>query len=67
MSEPVKVGDYVALPERYGPLAGEQGEIVSIEDGWVLVDCGHWGIFGMPEDSVYGDPSAAPEPSQEDS
>jgi hypothetical protein len=52
MPEAVAEGDRVTLPERYGPLVGLPGEVVSIEDGWAMVDCGSWGIFGMPADSI---------------
>jgi hypothetical protein len=45
-------GAKVVLPDRYAMLAGTPGEVVSIEDGWAMVDCGSWGIFGMPADSV---------------
>jgi hypothetical protein len=37
-------------------LAGTPGEVVSVdEDGWALVDCGSWGVFGMPADKVHDD------------
>jgi len=55
MSEPVKVGDKVTLPKRYGLLAGLWGEVTEIEDGWAMVECGSWGIFGMPADKVRDD------------
>lgn len=45
-------GDEVTLPDRYGPCAGLPGEVVSVEDDWAMVDCGSWGIFGMPADSI---------------
>jgi hypothetical protein len=53
MAEAVRVGDEVTLPSRYGPLAGTPGVVTEVANGWTLVDCGGWGIFGMPADSIH--------------
>jgi transcriptional regulator with XRE-family HTH domain len=54
----VSVGDQVVLPRRYQMLAGTPGEVVKVEDGWAMVDCGSWGIFGMPAEQVHDDGDA---------
>lgn len=55
-AETVTVGTRVYVPNRLKPdhpgyalgvqLYAEPGPIVSIEDGWAMVDLGSWGQFG---------------------
>lgn len=57
-AESLTVGTLVYVPNRLQPghpgytmsaqLYAEPGPIVSIEDGWAMVDLGRWGQFGSP-------------------
>lgn len=52
------VGDLVFLPNRLAPdhpghasaaeIFADPGRVVSIDDGWAMVDRGSWGQFGCP-------------------
>lgn len=65
MTEPpvvMDVGDLVYLPSVFPPghagyeidqqITGELGRVVSIEDGWAMVDRGSWGQFGCAVDDL---------------
>lgn len=51
LAEPA-VGGWAYLPERYGEhvpdIANQAGQVVSIEDGWAMVDRGQYGQIGCP-------------------
>lgn len=56
------VGDLASLPNPFEPghpayesaatIYAVPGRIVSIEDGWAVVDLGRWGQFGWPVDAL---------------
>jgi hypothetical protein len=58
----VKVGGWVYLPNRVDPghpgyklaceVFGTPGQVVSIVDGWAMVDRGSWGQFGCSVDDL---------------
>jgi len=57
---PVKVGDLVCLPQRFGPLAGRAGMVVSVEDDWAMVDLGSLGQLGCSASELTGTAAAVP-------
>jgi hypothetical protein len=64
----ITVGSLVLLtnplpPDHVGydlgvEICGEPGRVVSIEDGWAMVDRGSWGQFGRPVTSLQPAPEA---------
>lgn len=71
MCEPFAVGGLASLPNPFEPdhpayesaaiIYAAPGRIVSVEDGWAIVDLGRWGQFGRPVGDLLSPRFACPD------